>query len=176
MPTRILIADDNHAVRAALRHLLEGAGVDQWEIVEAEDGQDTIGKAQELSPSLIILDLVMPGMDGLAAARKLSKSLPDIPLLMHTLHYSPQLEVEAQKVGVRKVVPKADTTGLLSAIRQFLTPEPSALIPAVAENIPSIAAASVAALPPVLDPEKASTSDAHASERPGDIPVPRPPT
>lgn len=151
MPTRILIADDNHAVRTALRHLLEGAGVDQWEIVEAEDGLDTIVKAQEFKPNLIILDLVMPGMDGLAAARELSRLLPEIPLLMHALHHSPQLELEAQKVGVRRVVPKADTTSLVSAIRQFLTPEPSALIPAGPENVPSnIAAANVGALPQFL--------------------------
>lgn len=125
MPTRILIADDNRVVRTALRHLLEQA--DQWEIIEAEDGRESITKAQELKPNLVILDLVMPVMDGLTAARKISKLMPDIPLLMHTLHYSPQLEVEARKMGVRKVLPKADTAGLVFAIRQFLTPEAPAV-------------------------------------------------
>ncbi len=125
MPTRILIADDNRVVRTALRHLLEQA--DQWEIIEAEDGRESITKAQELKPNLVILDLVMPVMDGLTAARKISKLMPDIPLLMHTLHYSPQLEVEARKMGVRKVLPKADTAGLVFAIRQFLTPETPAV-------------------------------------------------
>ena len=124
MPTRILIAEDSPAVRTALRSLLESAG--SWEIVDVENGQEAIAKAQELRPDLIILDLVMPVMDGLTAARAISKLLPEIPMLMHTMHWSPQVEVEAQKVGVRKVVSKADSILLVSTVRQFLPPDPSA--------------------------------------------------
>ena len=91
MPIRILIADDNPPVRTALRHLLESTG--GWEVVDAENGQQAVAKAQELRPNVVILDLVMPVMDGLAAARELSKLLPGIPLLMHTLHWSPQVEI-----------------------------------------------------------------------------------
>ena len=78
MPQRILIAEDNPAVRNALRTLLEGAG--SWEILEVENGQQAIAKAPELKPNLIILDLVMPVMDGLSAARQISKLLPEIPI------------------------------------------------------------------------------------------------
>ena len=53
----------------------------------------------------------MPVMDGLVAARELSRIMPGVPLLMHTLHWSPQVEIEAQKVGVRKVIAKADSKG-----------------------------------------------------------------
>ena len=77
-------------------------------------------------PDPIILDLVMPVMDGLAPARVISKLLPEIPTLMHTRHCSLQVEVEAQKVGVRKVVSKADSILLVSTVRQFLPPDPSA--------------------------------------------------
>ena len=118
MPTRILIADDNPSVRTALRHLLEASG--EWEVIDVENGQQAVAKAQELRPHVVLLDLVMPVMDGLTAARELSKLFPDLPLLMHTLHWSPQVEVEAQKVGVRKVIPKADSKGLVSAIQQAL--------------------------------------------------------
>src|SRR5437016_14202916 len=104
MPVQILIADDNPVVRPALRHLLDS--IDSWEILDAENGQEAIAQARELRPNLIILDLVMPVMDGLTAAREISKLLPETPLLMHTLHWSPQLEWEAQKVGVRKMIPK----------------------------------------------------------------------
>lgn len=170
MPTRILIADDNQAVRTALRHLLEAAGADQWEIIEVEDGLGSIAKAQELNPDLIVLDLVMPVMDGLTAARKISRLLPETPLLMHTLHYSPQLEVEAQKVGVRKVLPKADTAGLISAIRQLLTSEPPDVVAADPANVLSnIPAANVAVLHPVLDSEKAPAPEAPPPERAGDL-------
>ena len=68
----------------------------------------------------------MPVMDGLAAARVISKTLPEIPMLMHTMHWSLQVEVEAQKVDVRKVVSKADSIPLVSTVRQFLPPDPSA--------------------------------------------------
>jgi CheY-like chemotaxis protein len=94
MPTRILIAEDNAVVRTAVRQLLENAG--DWEIAEVENGQQAVTHAQERKPNLIILDLVMPVMDGLVAARELSKLMPDVPLVMHTLHWSPQVELEAQ--------------------------------------------------------------------------------
>lgn len=123
MPTRILIADDSPPVRTALRHLLESAG--PWEILEAENGRQAIAKAQELRPTLVVLDLVMPGMDGLAAARELSKLMPEIPLVMHTMHWSPAVELEAQKVGVRKVVSKSDANVLIAAVQQLLSTEPS---------------------------------------------------
>ena len=92
---RILIAEDNPAVRTALRSLLQSAG--PWEIVEVESGLEALAKAQELRPNLMILDRVMPVMDGLSAARQISKLLPEIPMLMHTMHWSPQIELEAQK-------------------------------------------------------------------------------
>jgi len=124
MPIRILIAEDNPSVKNALRHLLEGAG--PWEIIDVDNGKEAVAKAQELKPDLIILDLVMPVMDGLKAARRISKLLPQIPLLMHTMHWSPQVEVEAQGVGIREVVSKADSRLLVSTVQRLLAPEASA--------------------------------------------------
>lgn len=157
MPIRILIADDNPSVRTALRHLLESSG--GWEIVDVENGHQAVTKAQELRPNVIILDLVMPVMDGLAAARELSKLLPEIPLLMHTLHWSPQVELEAQKVGARKVVPKADSKGLVSAIQQALAAEPPTAVSALTEAIPAVLPPpGITALPPI-DSENEGTDD-----------------
>src|ERR1700687_2687195 len=116
MPQRILIAEDNPAVSKALRPLLEGAG--SWEIFEVENGQQAIAKAPELKPNLIILDLVMPVMDGLSAARQISKLLPDTTMLMYTMHWSPQVEVEAQKVGVRRVEAESDSRLVVSTVTQ----------------------------------------------------------
>src|ERR1019366_3104708 len=134
MPTRILIGEDNPAVRAALHALLESAG--PWEIVDAENGQEAVAKAQELKPNLIILDLVMPVMDGLSAARQISKLLPETPLLMYTMHWSRQVELEAQKIGVRKVVSKADSRLLVSTIQQLLAQEPSPSVSPANETLP----------------------------------------
>jgi len=161
MPTRILIADDNAAVRTALRHLLESA--DYGEVIDAENGKEAIARARELKPSLVILDLVMPVMDGLVAAREISKIMPEIPVLMHTLHWSPQVEVEAQKVGVRKVVAKADSRGLVSAIHHLLTPDPPPAMTGGSEAVAaSVLPPAVATLPPVLD-----SSNVTAPDQPG---------
>jgi two-component system chemotaxis response regulator CheY len=177
MPQRILIAEDNPAVRNALRPLLESAG--SWEILEVENGQQAIAKAQELKPDLIILDLVMPVMDGLSAARQISKLLPDIPLLMYTMHWSPQVEVEAQKVGVRSVVAKSDSSLLVSTVQQLLAPESSSSQAATSATVtPDIPIPEVAPLPPVLENGSAVPSDKPAdssSEGTADAPGNHPP-
>ncbi len=165
MPTRILIAEDNAVVRTALRQLLENAG--DWEIMEVANGQQAVTRAQEHKPNLIILDLVMPVMDGLVAARALSKLMPDVPMLMHTLHWSPQMELEAQKVGVRKVVPKADTRGLVSSIQELLAAAlPATTITAISETMPTTPPPEVTVLPPITDSDSAKPAHADQTEAP----------
>jgi CheY-like chemotaxis protein len=127
MSVRILIADDNASVRAAMSDVLQGAG--EWEIIEAESGDEAVTKARELMPQLIILDLVMPGKDGLTASREIRKMLPHTPILMHTLYYSPQVEIEAAKTGVRKVVPKSESAALVSAVQEALHSQNGDVIP-----------------------------------------------
>jgi CheY-like chemotaxis protein len=119
MPALILISDDNLIFRKALRQVLEG--VDHWEIVEAEDGQEAIAKFQELHPNLVVLDLAMPVKDGLNAAREISKLAPEIPIVLYTMHNSAQLELEAQKSGIRKVLSKSDSGQLIATIQQLLS-------------------------------------------------------
>lgn len=118
MPTRILIADDNPLFRTALRHVLEAT--DSWEIIETRDGEEAVTKAVEISPDLIILDLAMPVKDGLAAAREISKLLPETPILMCTLHASPPVELEARKSGIRQLVSKSESIEIITAIRQLI--------------------------------------------------------
>ena len=171
MRQRILIAEDNPAVRNALRTLLEGAGY--WEIVEVQNGQQAIAKAPELKPNLIILDLVMPVMDGLSAARQISKLLPDTPMLMYTMHWSPQVEVEAQKVGVRSVVAKSDSRLLVSTVQQLLAPESSSSQAATSATVTlDIPIPYAAPIPPVLENGSAVPSDkpADSSESAADVP------
>lgn len=84
--------------------------------------------AAELSPDVVILDLAMPSMDGLTAARQISESLPKIPIILHTLHDLPQLEQEAKKNGVCCIVPKSETPRIISALdeltcRSTVTPQ-----------------------------------------------------
>ena len=161
MSTRILIADDNPAVRRTLRSLLLAAGA--WDIADVANGQEAVAKAQELKPDLIILDLVMPVLDGLKAARQLSQLMPAVPLLMYTLHWSPQVEVEAQKLGVRKVISKSDARLLISTVQEILfasSPEPNPEVPPLPLTIP----ASTTVPPPAV----LETAAAKSPENPGE--------
>lgn len=122
MSTRILIADDHVVIRRMLRALVETH--EGWEVCgEAANGRDAVTKALELKPDLMIMDMAMPVMDGIRASRELSKTMPAVPILMHTLHYSLELEVEAKKAGIRQVVAKVDSgEQLLNAIEALVNP------------------------------------------------------
>jgi DNA-binding NarL/FixJ family response regulator len=103
----ILIVDDHPAIRRALRMAFERQP-DFRVCGEAEDGLDAIAKAQKLAPDLIVLDLRMPVMDGLQAARTLRKIMPKVPLLMLTCYHSTAAEQEALAAGVTAVFSKPD--------------------------------------------------------------------
>jgi DNA-binding NarL/FixJ family response regulator len=120
LASRILIVDDHPAIRKVLRALIEShAG---WEVCgEVENGFEAVGKAPELKPDLIILDLAMPVMDGIRAAREISGTMPRLPILMHTMHGSPAVDLEAKKAGVTRVVSKGENgDNLVSAIEDLL--------------------------------------------------------
>jgi len=75
---------------------------------EAEDGFDAITKAKKFSPDLIVLDLRMPVMDGLEAARELKRLFPRVPLMMLTCYHSSAAEKQALASGVTAVFSKPD--------------------------------------------------------------------
>ncbi len=120
MPTRILIADDNAIVRGALRQVLENEGQGDWEITDAENGDDAVMLAQQIKPALVILDLAMPLKDGLRTAREMQRSLPGTPIVLHTLYSSPRVAIEAMKAGIRKTIPKSESGVLVAAVRDLL--------------------------------------------------------
>jgi|SRR5882757_2448855 DNA-binding NarL/FixJ family response regulator len=101
----ILIVDDNAIIRRSLRRILES--VEGWQVCgEAADGQEGVDKAKELGPDLIILDLSMPRLNGLEAARILSKAMPKVPLLMFSAHTGHLVQKEAFAAGVSAVLSK----------------------------------------------------------------------
>lgn len=79
------------------------------EVCEAENGTDGAQKAQDLNPGLVILDLSMPVMNGLEAARALQLTMPHVPLLMFTNHTGAAMDKEARNAGIFAVVSKSDT-------------------------------------------------------------------
>jgi chemotaxis response regulator CheB len=117
MPSRILIADDSLVIRRALKSELLNAG---FEVCgEAEDGRAAVEKALELKPDLVVIDLVMPRLNGLAASREISRGLPGVPIVMHSVHVLREHEEEAKKNGVSRVVPKSEFN-TVSVIRELL--------------------------------------------------------
>jgi DNA-binding NarL/FixJ family response regulator len=154
MPARILIADDSPVVRSTLRQLLSHA---DREIAEAEDGADAVAKALECRPDIAILDLAMPAMDGLTAAREIGKHLPQTALVMCTMHWSSQLQVEAQKSGIRSVVAKSNGGEIVTVVQELLSAQ---IPPAGAEP------ASILLPPNTLPPPSVIESVASAKEEP----------
>ncbi len=121
----VLIVDDHPAIRRALRVAFEGQP--GFTVCgEAEDGFDAISKAKRLAPDLIVLDLRMPVMDGLEAARELKKLFPQIPLMMLTCYHSSAAEREALASGVTAVFSKPDgMQNLIWRARAVLKPSQS---------------------------------------------------
>lgn len=103
----ILIVDDSSLVRRLLRSCIEQNR--DWNVCgEAENGQVAVAKVEKLKPDVVILDLQMPVMNGLEAARRISRISPKTVMLMYTMHAGPQLVDEAQKAGIKDVVSKSD--------------------------------------------------------------------
>ncbi len=116
MPIRILLADDNPKLRLRLGQMLASVH-DSWVIcAEAENGKQAVSKAMELKPDVVILDLSMPVMDGLEAAREIANVFASIPIFLYTLHTIPALEEEASKFGITQVICKPNWQSLFDAI------------------------------------------------------------
>lgn len=94
MSSRILIADDSLIIRRSLKSELLNAGFDVCG--EAEDGCAAVEKAVELKPDLVIIDLIMPKLNGLAASREISRRLPGVPIVMHSVHVLPEHEFSSE--------------------------------------------------------------------------------
>ena len=113
--TRILIADDSPPLRCGLRTLLELNA--DWQVCgEAVDGADAVRKAHLLAPDLIVMDFSMPEMDGVEAAREIAKSGADIPILLCSLHLSPEIIESARNAGMRGAISKTEISKMTYAI------------------------------------------------------------
>src|SRR5437879_13397894 len=117
MQTRLLLADDHALIRQGLRAFLEKQG---FQIVcEASDGQEALRSVQKTQPDVAIIDISMPILNGVDAARELKKSAPKTKVILLTQHDEDQYVSEALRAGVKGYVLKSQAAeDLVHAIRE----------------------------------------------------------
>ena len=116
---KVLLADDHSIVRAGLRRIVEESG-DMEVIAEAADGRETIRLVRETSPDVAVIDISMPGLDGLEVVSQLHGDCPDLPILILTMHEEGQYVVRAIQAGAMGYLTKQSAPEqLLNAIRKI---------------------------------------------------------
>ncbi len=133
-PTRVAIVDDHQLVREGLRDLLEDAP-DIEVVGEAANGQEALLLCSRLAPNLVLMDVRMPEMDGLAATREIKQRHPEISVMMLTMHENPDYLLEALKAGASGYVLKDGLRQeVVSAVRRVREGE-SSLDPELAARL-----------------------------------------
>jgi DNA-binding NarL/FixJ family response regulator len=132
MAITLLLADDHQLVRQSLISLLEHEGFTV--VGEASDGRTAVRLAQELSPEIAVLDMVMPGLNGIDAARQIQRASPRTKSILVTMYAERQYVVQALRAGIRGYVLKSQgARDLIQAIREvhngavYLSPKVSEL-------------------------------------------------
>ncbi|MFP8968086.1 response regulator [Pokkaliibacter sp. CJK22405] len=116
---RLVIADDHSIVREGLQHLL--SHYEEFRLVaEAENGQALLSLLDTEQPDIVLLDMMMPGLSGLALIETLHTRFPDLPVLILSMHNEPQIARRAIRAGARGYLSKdCDALTLTSAIRRL---------------------------------------------------------
>ena len=116
MKIRILLADDHTILRAGLKMMLY-AQPDMEIVGEAQDGRQSMQEAQRLQPDIILMDITMPDMNGIEATKQIKKLLPEIKILILTMHEHDEYIFQALRAGASGYMLKeAADTELISAI------------------------------------------------------------
>src|ERR687897_3887223 len=120
---RLVLADDHHLFRRAFRSLLSGeAGLEV--VGEASTGLEAIEICRRLVPDLVLMDIRMPEMDGIAATRQIKRDQPGVSVLMVTMHENPDYLLEALDAGAAGYVLKdAPAERLINAVHRTLDGE-----------------------------------------------------
>jgi DNA-binding NarL/FixJ family response regulator len=131
---RLLLVDDHELVREGLRTVL--AARTDWEICgEAVNGREAVRMARDLHPNVVVMDFSLPELNGLDATRQIRREVPDVEVLILTMHSSERLAHQALVAGARGFILKSDAKRhLIAAIealaqhQPFLTPSVSGMV------------------------------------------------
>jgi len=115
---KVLLADDHSIVRAGLRRIVEESG-DMEVVAEADDGREAIQLVQKTDPDVAVIDISMPGLDGLEVISQLQARQPKLPILVLTMHEEGQYVVRAVQAGAMGYITKQSAPEqLVKAIRK----------------------------------------------------------
>jgi DNA-binding NarL/FixJ family response regulator len=118
---KVLLADDHSIMRAGLRRIIEESE-DVEVVAEADDGRIAIQLAREKKPDVAVIDISMPGLDGLEVISQLSAYLPHLPIIMLTMHEEEQYVVRAIEAGAMGYVTKRSAPEhIVKAIHQVMS-------------------------------------------------------
>jgi DNA-binding NarL/FixJ family response regulator len=155
---RILIADDHEVARRGIRALLESHP--GWEVcAEAKDGRETVELAASIKPDLILLDIGMPNLNGLEAARQILATSPEVAILILTMHDSDNVVREVLRAGARGFLLKSDAGRDLVAAVEALQLQRTFFTTRVSQMV----------LDGFLDREKRDNSSEREEEVNGDV-------
>jgi DNA-binding NarL/FixJ family response regulator len=115
---KVLLADDHSIVRAGLRRIVEESG-DMQVVAEADDGREAIELVKKAAPDVAVIDISMPGLDGLEVINQLQSRHPELPILVLTMHEEGQYVVRAIQAGAMGYLTKQSAPEqLVNAIRK----------------------------------------------------------
>lgn len=133
-PIRVLLADDHDILRDGLRMLLEMAN-DIQVVGEARTGREAVAEVVRLHPDVVLMDISMPELDGVEAARRLRQQMPDVRVLFLTMHEADEYFFRALQAGAAGyIIKRTASADLLAAVRAVARGE-SFLSPSVAHTL-----------------------------------------
>ncbi|MFW5471482.1 response regulator [Knoellia sp. CPCC 206435] len=128
-PIRVVVVDDHDLLRATIRNLLLGVKGMEW-VGEAADGADALALVEATRPDIVLMDLSMPGTDGLTATRRIRSSCPSAHVLVLTSSTDPDHEALSLAAGASAVLTKdGNPDTIVSGIRSVMHRDPSPSTP-----------------------------------------------
>ena len=120
---RVLLVDDSEAMRRVTGAIVRSR---HWTVCgEAENGTTGVQKFKDLKPDVVLLDLIMPDITGIEAAKLMSASDPTVPLILFTIWETKGIEEVAKDAGIRVIVSKAHPWDLISSIESEVSRRPN---------------------------------------------------